>query len=230
MSDVNIYPKMVFKAYTKNTFLERKKSAEGKDLEYTVMINPATIDRTFSTQSTESKRAKSGKSSGNNDGTKSETYKFDLYFDGTGVAGKVFKGKGLADNFQSFLDTVYAYSDNPKNDPEPNFVVMCFGTLEFKCKLSSLSVNYLLFNTDGTPLRIKASCSFTSVGKPKPTPTPKSSGGAKAPDPPPLPPQPDNCQCVCPAPTPEENMCKARENNSSSLLTSSYTPADMSQN
>lgn len=227
MSEVNIYPKMVFKAYTKNDFLKRKKTGKGEDLEYTVMINPSTIDRSFESKTNESKRAKSSKSSGNSGGLKSETYKFDLYFDGTGVAGKVFKGEALAKNFQSFLDTVYAYTDNPKNEPEPNFVVMCFGTLEFKCKLSSLSVSYLLFNTDGTPLRIKASCSFTSVEKPKKNPKPKDNGGGKTPDPPPLPPQPQNCQCICPAPTPEENVRLAKDNNSPSLLTSSYKPEDM---
>jgi hypothetical protein len=231
MSDSKLYPKMVFKAYTDNTFTKRRKSKSGEALEYTVLINPTTMDRSFSPMTTKSKHARSSNSSGGDGGLNPETYKFDLYFDGTGVAGEAMPGAKLAENFQSFLDTVYAYSGDSSKKMKANFVVMCFGSLEFTCKLSSLSANYLLFNRDGTPLRIKASCTFSSVKKEKPSEKKDDKGGAGPEPEPPLPQEPDNCHYVyvCPGDTPEDNAAKAKENDSPSLLTANRKPEDMKQ-
>ena len=220
------YSKMTFKSYEKNDFKTRRKSASGKPLEYTVLINPQTIERTFTTLTPESKQAKSSNSSGGDGGLGAETLRFDLYFDGTGVAGPLPEGQDLADNFNMFLDTVYAYTDDKTKKKQACFVVLCYGNSEFPCKLTSLTANYLLFNRNGSPLRIKVTCSFSSVNKEKPQKKKKKAQKAEESSPP-LPPEPQNRDCVGPKESPEQNMSMARENKSMSLLTPNYTPADM---
>ena len=168
MSTEKEYSKLTFKAFTTNEFVARRKSVSGDSLEYTVQINPQTIERTFSPVTPESKQAKKSNSSGGDGGLNPETYKFDLYFDGTGVAGAPPSGKSFSEDFQLFLDTVYAYTDDKTKKKEASFVIIYFGNSEFPCKLSSMTASYLLFSRNGTPLRIKVSCTFSSVEKEKP--------------------------------------------------------------
>ena len=229
MSTEKEYSKLTFKAFTTNEFMARRKSVSGDSLEYTVQINPQTIERTFSPVTPESKQAKKSNSSGGDGGLNPETYKFDLYFDGTGVAGAPPSGKSFSEDFQLFLDTVYAYTDDKTKKKEASFVIIYFGNSEFPCKLSSMTASYLLFSRNGTPLRIKVSCTFSSVEKEKPgEKKTKKKGGSATKSTPPLPPEPQNRDCICPADTPEQNMSMARENKSASLMTPNYTPADMS--
>jgi LysM repeat protein len=46
---------------------------------------------------------------------------------------------------------------------EPNYLILQWGSLIFKCKLSSLKIEYTLFQKNGLPIRAKASCSFTKA-------------------------------------------------------------------
>ncbi|HTE22905.1 CIS tube protein [Flavitalea sp.] len=59
---------------------------------------------------------------------------------------------------KNFLDCVYKMS---KKIHRPKFLLLIWGSeIRFRCVLSSLDINYTLFNPDGKPLRAKLSCTF----------------------------------------------------------------------
>lgn len=90
-----------------------------------------------------------------------ETISFDVIFDATGAidAPKLFPVNKLPIGIQitTFKKVCFTYNGDIH---EPNYLILNWGTLVFKCKLSSLKVEYTLFQANGIPLRAKASCSF----------------------------------------------------------------------
>jgi hypothetical protein len=79
------------------------------------------------------------------------TISFDIHFDSTGA----IKGSTEAVDAQltSFKKVCFKYSGDTHS---PNYLLITWGSLNFKCVLTSLSVSYTLFAQDGTPLRAKA--------------------------------------------------------------------------
>lgn len=219
--------RMKFKAYADNLFT---KELEG--LEYKVMINPETVDRSLGVRTAEEKTARSGNSSGKDAGLNPEKYSFDLMFDGTGVAGPRFEEEGLAAEFKKFLEVVYAQTPTGDSKKQAHFVEITYCGETFYTKLESMSIKYLLFNSAGYPMRIKASCRFSSVEKEQPEDKDKNKGkgkGKKKPSPPPVTPETPNYQCCCcPCPTYYDTWSQAETNNSVSLMTSSYPDSQMS--
>ncbi len=91
-----------------------------------------------------------------------EKVSFDIYFDATGAV----KSGGLAtfakqatvqDQIKTFKDVCFTYNGSIH---ESNYLIISWGTLVFKCKLTSLNISYTLFKNDGTPLRAKVTASF----------------------------------------------------------------------
>ena len=72
--------KLTFRSFDEDTFKEKNAKAE-----YEVMMNPANIIRTLSTKKDKTKPRGAVGSDGKWMGLESETYKFDLIFDGTGL-------------------------------------------------------------------------------------------------------------------------------------------------
>lgn len=93
-------------------------------------------------------------------GTSPEKISFDIYFDATGAvstASILDSQVAVDDQIQTFKDVCFTYNGDIH---EPNYLIVSWGTLVFKCKLTSLSISYTLFQSDGTPLRAKLSVSF----------------------------------------------------------------------
>ena len=84
-----------------------------------------------------------------------ETISFDIYFDATGAIenNKV----AIKTQLDQFKKVCFNYNGDIH---EPNYLIVNWGSLVFKCKLTSLDINYTLFKQDGTPLRAKASVKF----------------------------------------------------------------------
>ena len=80
---------------------------------------------------------------------------FDIYFDAT--VGSSTLSKSVADRIAEFKKICFNYNGAIH---EPNYLILSWGTLAFKCKLTSLSISYTLFKSSGTPLRAKLSVSF----------------------------------------------------------------------
>lgn len=94
--------------------------------------------------------------------TDSEELKLEFILDGTGAIENYKytdpSKKSAKDQFNLFLKTVYQIESKSHR---PNFLKVHWGEyLKFPCILSSLEVNYQLFESNGDPLRIKLSATF----------------------------------------------------------------------
>lgn len=124
----------------------------------TVMLNPNQITHTLSTQFSGEEK----KPIGLPDVSKSfntidaETMSFELMFDGTGVVnGKT--ATDVADQLNSFYNLCYAYNGDIH---QPNFLILTWGNITFKGRLTSCSITYSMFSGNGAPLRAKANVTF----------------------------------------------------------------------
>ena len=216
---------MTFKAYQDAKFdkLLPNTPTDG----FKVMINPETFERTVSVKSEKDKTSRSGNSPGHDAGLNAEKYSFDLYFDGTGAAGEKLTGKELNKKFNTFLDVVYATRSSPDKKKKANCVEFNYCGEVFHCRMESMTIRYLLFETSGEPIRIKTSCTFTSVEDPKEddpeAKKKKDSKKKKA-----VTKKTPNCECVNPAPSYKETKASAEENDSVSMLTCGYPRSQMS--
>lgn len=97
-------------------------------------------------------------------GISPETISFDVYFDATGAieSSALIPVSKLPIGLQitAFKKVCFSYNGDIH---EPNYLIINWGSLVFKCKLTSLRLEYTLFQKNGIPLRAKASCSFTKA-------------------------------------------------------------------
>lgn len=90
--------------------------------------------------------------------TPSDTVTFQLVFDGTGVVPSALPGvvpfmaDGITKQIAKFKTLVFTYSGNIHS---PNYLILSWGTLLFRCRLYNFKVSYTLFKPDGTPLRAR---------------------------------------------------------------------------
>ncbi len=96
---------------------------------------------------------------------------FDFLFDGTGVitagtaAGIGFlnpfaKTATVTDQLADFKKRVFQYEGEVH---KPYYLKIYWGTLLLKCVLTSIDIEYKLFNTDGAPIRAIAKCGFKEI-------------------------------------------------------------------
>ena len=88
-------------------------------------------------------------------GTPPETVSFEIYFDATGAIES--SKTPVTVQIERFKKVCFKYVGEIH---EPNYLIISWGSLIFKSKLTSLDINYTLFKSDGTPLRAKASVKF----------------------------------------------------------------------
>lgn len=81
---------------------------------------------------------------------------FEIYFDDTGAIPNT-DGKSIGKRIQELEEAVYLIQQNKK---EPGWVHVVWGSIDFKGRADSIDYDYTLFNTDGSPLRVKISLSF----------------------------------------------------------------------
>ncbi len=84
-----------------------------------------------------------------------QTISFDIHFDATGAVGG--ETTAVQDQIDTFKKVCFDYQDELH---EPNYLIVSWGSLVFKSKLTSLDLTYSLFKPDGTPLRAKATVNF----------------------------------------------------------------------
>jgi hypothetical protein len=148
--------KMLVIAYQKSNF----SSEVGR---FTVYINPESYSHGYKICWNDVQAQGSPGGSPNFNKIPSDTLKFELVFDGTGVIPTKlpgvlpFTGDGVAAQVDAFKKLVFSYNGNIHS---PNFLKLSWGTLLFKCRLQSLDISYTLFKPDGTPLRARADATF----------------------------------------------------------------------
>lgn len=217
------FHKMTLTAYSSAAFGDSDvlKDEDGKRLEYEVITNPEFFDWSLQPKQPESKNGKNSSSEMKFAGFEPEKYSFDLVLDGTGLVNP--DRKDVAKEIKNFLRVVYS---SKSNSEQANYVQIDYCGEKFNCKLSSLSIKYQLFNRDGSPLRAKLSCSFSSAqeSEAKKNEKKKTTGKKKKVVKTPTESKGDE-QCICVCPTYQETLQTSSESDSDSL----FTPATPSK-
>jgi hypothetical protein len=126
--------------------------------EFPVTVNPASYSQLFEIRYNDVQAQGSAEGSPVYNRTPSDTVTFQLVFDGTGVVPSVLPGvvpftaDGITKQISDFKALVFAYNGNIHS---PNYLILSWGTLLFRCRMQSFKVNYTLFKPDGTPLRAR---------------------------------------------------------------------------
>jgi hypothetical protein len=80
---------------------------------------------------------------------KPEEFTFEFLFDNTGIIdGK--PRKNITDDLKKFQDLAFKLDGKVH---EPRHVHVIWGTLDFKGRITGMTINYKLFNPDGSPIR-----------------------------------------------------------------------------
>ncbi len=149
---------MVIMAYSDNQY-----SGSGIS-QCTVQINPASYKHDHTVNYNNSLAQGAPGTTLKFKGVAPEKVSFDIYFDATGAVSSGASLSSLlstpvavSDQIETFKNVCFTYNGDIH---EPNYLIISWGTLVFKCKLTSLNISYTLFKDDGTPLRAKISVSF----------------------------------------------------------------------
>ena len=141
--------KMEIVAYENNKYLGYGKSS------CTVKINPASYSHTHKVNYNNTTSEGAPGAPLKFKGIPPESVSFEIYFDATGA---------IEDSTIPVLDQIDELKkicfDYNGDIHEPNYLILSWGSLVFKCKLTSLDINYTLFKPNGTPLRAKTSVKF----------------------------------------------------------------------
>jgi hypothetical protein len=148
--------KMEITAYSQKNFT-------GKVGEFTVYINPEKYSHSYEIcyNDVQAQGSPGGEPVFNK--TPSDKVEFELVFDGTGVVPTLIPGvipygdDGITSQIDEFKRLAFTYNSKSHS---PNYLVLAWGRLLFKCRLESLSITYTLFKPDGTPLRARAHSTF----------------------------------------------------------------------
>lgn len=196
---------MTFKAFKDYQF------TKSLNREYRVMINPESFERDFAFHYNKDKTKKNAPTVGKFASTDAENYSFSLVFDGTGIVDP--NRCNVQEELDNFCAVLFTQTEEGY---EPNFVELIYCNQRFHCTANTLKVNYTLFNTKGTPLRAKITCSFSSVGE---KPHKKETNKDKQPTPP-----PKGCG-ICPPcnESHKEVVDTAERKNMSSLFTNNVS-------
>ena len=121
---------------------------------YSVSINPEKYTIAYQTNYNSKQAIGSAGTNIKFDKTMPATVSFELVFDSTGA---IPNSTDVSTDINNFKNVAYTYNGAIHS---PNYLLLSWSTLAFKCRLTSLTINYTLFDPQGTPLRAKASVSF----------------------------------------------------------------------
>jgi LysM repeat protein len=145
--------KLTIKAYEDSAF----KKQVGEDFQ--VYINPEKYTHSYEIKYTQRQAQGSNGPSPDFNKIQKDKVNFELIFDGTGVVPSPVPGgvSTVEKQIETFKNLVFNYHGNVHS---PNFVLLSWASLYFKCRLSTLNINYTLFMSDGSPLRARATAAF----------------------------------------------------------------------
>jgi len=124
--------------------------------EYAILYNPDSLSHSMSIRYGTEQAAGTTASSNRYSATEPETVDIEFIIDDTIDNGDKKPWK-VAKALKAYKDLVYTYNGSIHR---PNYVMLTWGDFIFKGQLTSLSVNYLAFNLEGEPLRVKVSSKF----------------------------------------------------------------------
>lgn len=127
---------------------------------FEAMVNPSSIKYSTSIEYVKDEAQGNVKSENKFAKYGDETYEFTLILDGTGVIGK--DSDSVTDAIKNFKKIALQYVGNKH---EPNKVKLSWGnTIDGEeCRLKNFSIDYKLFDTDGSPLRADMQVTFVAA-------------------------------------------------------------------
>lgn len=79
-----------------------------------------------------------------------EEFTFEFLFDNTGIINGKPKPEGIAEDLKNLQDLTFKLDGKVH---EPRHVHVIWGTFDFKGRITGMTINYKLFNPDGSPVR-----------------------------------------------------------------------------
>ena len=152
--------KMTIEAYSDQKFQTKKGQP------YKVMINPEEYTHKYSIIHNNSNGQGASGTSRQFNRMGSETVSFTIWFDKTGVVPGFPRTGGdtnLAQQIKQFKELVFSYQGASHR---PNYLMLTWGTLLFRCQLTSLDLTYTMFRPDGNPIRAKCVVNFQGYTAP----------------------------------------------------------------
>ena len=131
---------------------------EVSDGEFTTLINPDKYAFTYKiVQNEEQAQGTSATAPGFNK-ILPESLDLNFVFDRTGaIRTSGVSDDGVVEDLNKFKKVVFDYNGDQH---KPNYLKISWGTLLFKGTLLEMTVDYKLFNPDGTPIRAMANAKF----------------------------------------------------------------------
>jgi LysM repeat protein len=126
---------------------------------FKAMFNPESFSQSYAIEYSKNQGMNSTNQKVDYARSKSPELSLKLLLDGTGshelgaiaVKNKLMgTTKTVASQIKQLLDISFRMNGKIH---EPNYLVVTWGSLIFSCRLTSIDINYSLFNPDGTPLR-----------------------------------------------------------------------------
>jgi len=150
--------KLTITAYKDEKFTEKVSFTDGASPSVAVMINPEEYTHSHSVNyDSKDQPSGSGGQTIKYNITEAETITFKLLYDATGVLTSPNPCPDLTVEISKLKNVVYKYNGAIHS---PNYLMLSWGTLLFKCRLTSLELNYTMFKPNGNPLRAKINLSF----------------------------------------------------------------------
>jgi hypothetical protein len=153
-------------AYTDDTYSTKAEAPN----EYIAVINPEKYEVSFNIDyNRDNAQGREGVQTTYNN-SQNPQISFQFLFDGTGILnqsggflenvpllGSANATVNIIDQIMEFQSVVLNYDGSIH---KPRSLILTWGTLLFKCKLTNLKFEYKLFKPDGTPIRALAHCTF----------------------------------------------------------------------
>ncbi len=130
---------------------------------YSVQVNPETYRQTHATQFTKNDSTDAAGVTTKFYVQDPQNLSFEFYLDATGALQPAIAS--VADEINKFKTVAYAYNGAIHG---PNYLQIVWGSgAQFNCRLTSLDIDYMLFRSDGTPIRAKLSVGFEQYLSPQ---------------------------------------------------------------
>lgn len=123
--------------------------------EFTVMFNPEQLTLNYEIETDDAQGMGTSASGQTYLLSKPQEWSIDFLIDGTGVT--TGEPVDVEDQVNKFLEVAYMFHGETHR---PRYLKIAWGSFIKRCTLDSASVNYTLFNNEGTPLRATISGSF----------------------------------------------------------------------
>lgn len=143
------------------SFSDNKFKKDGGKKDFKLPINPETFSRNLKVERDTTKGHGNNQTNPKFVGTAPEELKIEFILDGTGTMEgylESLKNMPVKDQLKKFVECVYDYDGKIHS---PRYLKIHYGSeVKFDCVLTSLDINYTLFNSDGSPLRAKLTANF----------------------------------------------------------------------